>query len=64
MVGEKTPVLGRTFRLDTSAGFGKGASMRFRAPSLRPSPLHDRPNERPAWGTSTPTDDSTDPEPR
>jgi hypothetical protein len=34
MVGEKTPLLRRTFRLDTSAGFGKRASIRFRAPRL------------------------------
>jgi hypothetical protein len=36
MVRKKAPMLGRTFRLDTSAGFGKRASMRFRA-----TPLHD-----------------------
>jgi hypothetical protein len=29
MAREKAPLLGRTFRLDTSAGFGKRASMRF-----------------------------------
>jgi hypothetical protein len=34
MVREKTPMLGGTFRLDTSAGFGERASMRFRAPPL------------------------------
>jgi hypothetical protein len=30
MVGEKAPMLGKN--LDTSAGFGRLASMRFRAP--------------------------------
>jgi hypothetical protein len=34
MVREKAPMLGRTFWLDASAGFGKRASMRFRAPPL------------------------------
>jgi hypothetical protein len=34
MVGEKAPMLGRAFRLDASAGFGKRAGMRFRAPPL------------------------------
>jgi hypothetical protein len=38
MFREKTPMLGRTFRLDTSAGFGKRASMRFPAPT-RPMPV-------------------------
>jgi hypothetical protein len=35
MVGEKAPMLGRAFRLDASAGFGKRAGNRFRA-----TPLH------------------------
>jgi hypothetical protein len=49
-------MLGRTFRLDTSAGFGKWASMRFS--SANPGgPSY----ERPGLGASTPADDSTDP---
>jgi hypothetical protein len=32
MVREKAPILGRNFQLDTSAGFGKRTSTRFRAP--------------------------------
>jgi hypothetical protein len=34
MVREKAPMLGGTFRSDASAGFGKRASMRFRAPPV------------------------------
>jgi hypothetical protein len=34
MVREKAPMLGRTFQLDTSAGCGKRACMRFRAPPV------------------------------
>jgi hypothetical protein len=41
MVREKAPTLGRTFRLDTSAGFGKRASMRFQAHPL-PLPVAGR----------------------
>jgi hypothetical protein len=41
MVCEKALMLGRTFPLDTSAGFGKRASMRFRAPPL-PLPVVGR----------------------
>jgi hypothetical protein len=57
----------RTFRLDTSAGFGKRASMRFRTPSL-PLPVVGRGLSTtflraPCGGASRPADDSTDPEP-
>jgi hypothetical protein len=48
MVREKAPMLGKNLPLAASAGFGKRASMRFRAPprpfaSRRPRPLHDLP---------------------
>jgi hypothetical protein len=62
MVRERAPMLGRTFWSDTGPGFGKRASMRFRAPSL-PMPLAG-PDlsttflRAPCVGASRPADDS------
>jgi hypothetical protein len=55
MVREKAPMLGTTFRLDTSTGFGRLASTRYRALPLPlagrwPRPLHDLPTSALAWG--------------
>jgi hypothetical protein len=57
----KAPMLGRTFRLDTSAGFGKRASMRFRAPPRSAGPGLS--TTFLCLGASWPAHDSSDPAP-
>jgi hypothetical protein len=64
MVREKASMRGRTFRLDTSAGFGKPGQHAISSPTLahcrsRPRPRPRRSYERPAWAASKAADDGT-----